>query len=109
MAHELAHSWVGNMITCASWHDIWLNEGFATYFTGLTYEFMFDGQYWNLWKQYNIKNIISKPYGSVYVKDTTDINRIFDARLSYSKGAMVLHMLRWIIGDSAFLELFGII
>jgi len=102
MTHELAHQWVGDMITCGNWHDIWLNEGFATYWTGLSYQYLLNGYYWPLWKRLQINNITSSPDGSVYCTDTTNVNSIFDGRLSYAKGAMVLHMLRWTIGDSAF-------
>jgi aminopeptidase N len=102
MAHELAHQWVGDMITCGNWHDIWINEGFATYWTGLTYNYLFNSYYWPVWKRNQINRITSQPGGSVYCYDTTSVNRIFDGRLSYSKGGMVLHMLRWVVGDSAF-------
>ena len=47
---------------------------------------------------------MSAPGGSVYVDDTTSVNRIFNGRLSYNKGAYVLHMLRWVVGDSAFYQ-----
>lgn len=103
MAHELAHQWFGDMVTLNSWHDIWLNEGFATYCTGLCYENMFNGYYWPIWKQWNLESVTSLPGGSVYVEDTTNVRRIFDSRLSYSKGALVLHMLRWVMGDEAFI------
>ncbi len=102
IAHELAHQWFGNMITLASWEDIWLNEGFATYLTGLAYEHMFNGYYWEPWKTNQIQFITSSPAGSVFCDDTTSVSRLFDARLSYSKAAMVLHMLRWKLGDTAF-------
>ena len=102
MAHECAHQWVGDMITCGNWHEIWLNESFATYWTGLTYNFFSPTYYWPTWKRNQINSIVSQPNGSVYCNDTTDVNRIFDSRLSYCKGAMVLNMLRWVIGDSAF-------
>jgi aminopeptidase N len=101
MAHELAHQWYGDAVTCGSWTDIWLNEGFATYLSGLCYEFLAP-EYWTRFREVRVKNIISKPGGSVYCPDTTDVSRIFDGRLSYAKGAMILHQLRWIYGDSIF-------
>lgn len=104
MSHELAHSWFGNMITCGSWEDIWLNEGFATYATGLTYERMFDGFYWDKWKRETMSAICSETDGSVWVDDTSSVARIFDARLSYHKASYLLHMLRWVCGDSAFFK-----
>jgi len=101
MAHELAHQWFGDMVTCGTWTDIWLNEGFATYLSGLCYENL-DPQYWKRFREVRVKNIISQPGGSVYCTDTTSIDRIFDGRLSYAKGAMILHMLRRIMGDDSF-------
>lgn len=103
IAHELAHQWFGDKITCGSWEDIWLNEGFATYLTGLSRETFYPPE-WQQFKESNIQSITSVPYGSVFVNDTTLIGRIFDYRLSYQKGAMVVHMLRWIMGDSAFYQ-----
>lgn len=104
VAHEMAHQWFGDYITLASWHDIWLNEGFATYLTGLTYENLLNGQYWQSWKDIQVKRITSLPDGAVFVADTTNVNRIFNGRLSYSKGAYLLHMLRWEMGDSLFFK-----
>jgi len=101
IAHELAHQWFGDMITCGSWQDIWLNEGFATYSAGLRYEHI-DTLYWDIWKRNNISYVCYYPGGSVFCDDTTNVGRIFDGRLSYSKGAMLLHMLRWVVGDSSF-------
>ncbi|MBC7863255.1 MAG: T9SS type A sorting domain-containing protein, partial [Bacteroidia bacterium] len=102
MAHELGHHWFGDKITCGSWQDIWLNEGFATYLSGLTYEHMFGGYWWPIFKSGRIGMVTSAPDGSVWCNDTTNVNRIFDGRLTYAKGAMILNQLRWVIGDSAF-------
>ena len=104
IAHELAHQWFGNKITCGSWKDIWLNEGFATYLSGLVYEHLDGDSAFTTWKQQRNQSITSRPSGSVYLKsqDTTSVGRIFDGRLSYNKGAMVLHMLRKVIGDETF-------
>ena len=104
VAHEMAHQWFGDYITLASWHDIWLNEGFATYMTGLVYENMFNGDNWPMWKDQQVKRITASPGGSVYVTDTTNVSSIFDGRLSYAKGAYLLHMLRWEMGDFEFFK-----
>lgn len=101
IAHELAHQWFGDYITCSNWHEIWLNEGFATFLTGLYYQNL-DPDNWVNWKKTVIQRVLAEPGGSVYVEDTTDIRRIFDSRLSYNKGAYVLQMLRGQIGDSLF-------
>ena len=102
-SHELAHQWFGDDITTGNWHDLWLNEGFATYLSGLCYEQYFpDHYYWNLWKKQKIGSITSLPNGSVYVKDTANQNVLFNSRLTYNKGGMILHSLRWIVGDSNF-------
>lgn len=106
ITHELAHQWFGNKVTCGSWQDIWLNEGFATYLYGLVIE-EFDGDAaFNTWKQQRSNFVTSQPDGAVYLKpqDTTSINRIFSSRLSYNKGAMVLHMLRKKMGDANFFQ-----
>ncbi len=101
-AHELAHQWFGDKVTCGSWADIWLNEGFATYATGLSYEHIGEPGSWDNWKTNMIGQVTSKPDGSVYVEDTLDRDRTFDGRLTYRKGSGVLHMLRWKVGDEAF-------
>jgi aminopeptidase N len=104
LAHELAHMWFGDHVTCGSWQDLWLNEGFATYSTGLCYERFSPNLYWKIWKSNQVNFITSSPDGSVFVTDTTSISRLFDARLTYSKAAMLLHMIRWKIGDNDFFE-----
>ncbi|MEN8186812.1 MAG: M1 family aminopeptidase [Bacteroidota bacterium] len=104
IAHELAHQWFGNKITCGSWQDIWLNEGFATYLTGLVFE-DFDGEEaFKIWRSTKVNSITSLPGGSTFVKDTSNVNDIFSGRLSYNKGAMILHMLRYKLGDDDFFQ-----
>ena len=101
IAHECAHQWFGDQVTCSSWKDIWLHEGFATYFSGLVVEH-FHPDDWKAWKTFNLDNAVSLPGGSVFCDDTTNVSRIFDGRLSYRKASCLLHMIRWKLGDAAF-------
>lgn len=104
IAHELAHQWFGDKLTCGAWNDIWLNEGFATMGEYLAYEklLMSPSQFQN-YLQTEIDFITSSPSGSVYIPDNQlSFNRIFDGRLSYTKGGYVLRMMKWILGDDAF-------
>ncbi|MCD2258115.1 M1 family aminopeptidase [Psychroserpens luteolus] len=106
IAHELAHQWFGNKITCGSWKDIWLNEGFATYLSGIVIEHLDGNNAFTTWKQQRNNSITAAPNGAVYLSDadTTSVGRIFSGRLSYNKGAMVLHMLRKKLGDVTFYQ-----
>ncbi|WP_298753805.1 M1 family aminopeptidase [uncultured Psychroserpens sp.] len=106
IAHELAHQWFGNKITCGSWKDIWLNEGFATYLSGIVIEHLDGNNAFTTWKQQRNSSITAAPNGAVYLSDadTTSVGRIFSGRLSYNKGAMVLHMLRKKLGDVTFYQ-----
>ena len=106
IAHEMAHQWFGDKITCGTWKDIWLNESFATYVASMVYE-NFDGLSAFISDKADMVNYItSQPNGAVYLTDAeaTDENRIFDNRLTYNKGAMVLEMLRFKMGDPAFFQ-----
>ncbi len=106
IAHELGHQWFGDKVTCGTWKDIWLNEGFATYLASLVIE-NFDGlDAFVIDKQEMIDNITSQPGGNLYLTDAqaTNVGRIFSSRLSYDKGAMVLEMLRFKLGDAAFFQ-----
>lgn len=105
IAHELAHQWFGDKVTCGAWNDIWLNEGFATYGQHLVNEklLMTNTQFLNY--LLSEKNYITSVLGgSVYVADADlgNIGAIFSGRLSYSKGAYALRMMKWILGETAF-------
>ncbi len=106
-AHELAHQWFGNYVTCSSWQDIWINEGFASYSEYLALEA--DGRTADArdWLEYAHERAFMEPSGSVYVpfEDARSEERIFNYNLSYKKGAALLHMLRKEIDeDSLFFQ-----
>jgi aminopeptidase N len=103
IAHELAHQWFGDKITCGNWQDIWLNEGFATHLASFYMENKYPLSVMANRKA-GIDFITSQLGGSVKVDDITNVNRIFDGRLSYTKGSHLLYMLRWILGDAVFFK-----
>jgi len=101
IVHELAHQWWGDMITCRDFHNIWLNEGFATYSEALYAEKAYGK------KRYTDEMNGSKFFGSgkIYVDDLSNISRIFSGDLTYNKASWILHMLRHVVSDSTFFKL----
>lgn len=99
VAHELGHMWFGDNVTCSNWSDIWINEGFATYTDYLATDYIADDKYALIWKTNGQNYIMSEPDGSIYVppEEVTynNVDRIFDSRLSYWKGAIIIHMIRF--------------
>ena len=98
--HELAHQWWGDKITNASWHEIWLNEGFASYTEALYFEHTQGKEYYHTYMGWMDRDY---PY-PIYVDDITSVSRIFHTTV-YGKGAWFLHMLRHIVGDSTFFDI----
>jgi aminopeptidase N len=107
VAHELAHQWFGDNVTCQNWQDIWINEGFASYCELVAIENLKADQEVQEWLSEAFNLIVSEPDGSVFVpkSDSTNSSRIFNYRLSYRKGAYILHMIRHELGsDELFFE-----
>jgi aminopeptidase N len=97
-AHELGHQWWGNNVTCASWSDIWVNEGFASYSEYL----MLEDLYPNEKNQHMTdvhNNVMTQVGGSVWFADSLNTNRIFSGRLTYDKGAAIVHTLRYLVNN----------
>lgn len=108
IAHELGHQWFGDKITCGSWNDIWLNEGFAVFSEHLVFEknqMNYDQFMAYLLNQKNI--ITSLTNGKVYVSDSDlgNISTLFSGRLTYLKGGYVLRMMKWVLGDAVFYQM----
>ncbi len=103
IAHELAHQWYGDMITCKNWHEIWLNEGFATYSEAVYFEALDESSYSSYIE--SLMSYARSAKTSVYVDDISSVDAIFNYASTYAKGAIVLHMLRGITGDSTFFQI----
>ena len=97
VSHELAHQWFGDFVTCADFGHIWLNEGLATWAEAFWMEHSRHFEMYQLYME------LAAYYGegTIFVEDPQS-EPIFDHNLSYNKASWVLHMLRHIVGDSAF-------
>jgi aminopeptidase N len=105
VVHEVAHQWWGNAVTESDWDDVWLSEGFATYFTQL-YTEQFGGRDAFVQELKDSVPVIIKtqqenPGESVVHHTLSDMSKV-TSRLTYQKGGWTLHMLRGIIGTEAF-------
>jgi len=107
MAHELSHQWWGNLLTCTDWSDFWLNEGMATFMAAAWKEHAWGPD------EYQRAMLISRRRYAQAVADGKDRLLVFTGwekaddmggAVTYSKGALVLHLLRREIGDAAFWE-----
>ena len=103
VAHELGHMWFGDNVTCATWSDIWINEGFATYSDYLCRYYIQGDSTGTAFIIERQNSAISSSGGSTYIPENLIYPgnewRIFDGRLSYNKGAAIIHTLRHEIQD----------
>ena len=104
VAHEIAHQWFGNMLTTRNWANAWLNEGFATFLTYVWQEYdkgRDDAEYSRRWMMSSVRWADkSNPRPMVQYYYVSDMD-LFDSNI-YAKGALVLNMLRQILGYDAF-------
>ena len=106
IAHEIAHQWFGDSVTESTWSDLWLSEGFATYFAGLFVQ-RYESE--EAFQQY-MKDASRKVFQyekehrtPIFDRDTENLMDLLNPN-NYEKGAWVLHMLRANLGDAAFFQ-----
>lgn len=105
-AHEAAHQWWGDHVTCKTWRDIWLNEGFASYGECLWREFESGVSDHDAYLTRVLQRKPSSVADSVYVRDEVlTLVRIFSSTFTYNKGCWVLHQLRHVVGDETFFQI----
>ena len=95
--HELAHHWWGNSVGPKSWNDIWLNEGFSSYSEALYFEHKGGAR--------ALQSTMRDKYISEFAGRLSEPGSYLFTNTVYDKGAWVLHMLRWEVGDSAFFNI----
>lgn len=101
-AHELGHQWWGDNVTCKSWGDIWINEGFASYTEHLVAQYLDPTNFMpNLNAAHN--SVMSQAGGSVFFTnhDTVDANVIFSSRLTYDKGGAIIRSLQFLTNNDS--------
>lgn len=104
VAHEIAHQWFGDSVTESTWADLWLSEGFATYFAGLFIQRYEGEQEFQDYMRKAAQTYFAyekKTRTPIFDRDTEDLFKLLNPN-NYQKGAWVLHMLRSRLGDDAF-------
>ena len=103
--HEIAHQWFGDAVTESDWNDVWLSEGFATYFTLLFIEHAYGRDEFLAGLRDSRKTVLEfdakRPDYRVVHENLADMAQVTSA-MTYQKGAWVLHMLRQAMGDDRF-------
>jgi aminopeptidase N len=105
-AHEIAHQWFGDSVSIKTWSDLWLSEGFATYFAGLFVERYEGAEAFRDFMQRAATKYMayeSTRRAPIYDAETEDLMKLLNGN-NYQKGAWVLHMLRGLLGDEAFFK-----
>jgi aminopeptidase N len=104
VAHEIAHQWFGDSVTESTWADLWLSEGFATYFSALFIQRHEGEQAFQEYMKQAAETYFRYEQRSrtpIFDRETEDLLKLLNAN-NYQKGAWVLHMLRSLLGDDAF-------
>jgi hypothetical protein len=110
MAHELAHQWWGDKVTCAKWNNIWVNESFARY-AEILYSEQFETAALAVTKRGTYKNSTAQSAtGTIYrydvevVTEADHTGKIFNSSMVYDKGAIIVSMLRKLVGETNFFQ-----
>jgi aminopeptidase N len=103
VSHEIAHQWFGDAVTEASWHHLWLSEGFATYFGDHFFEVADGRAAFSALMETSRQRVVTSDdvERPVIDPEETDLFALLNAN-NYPKGGWVLHMLRGLLGDEAF-------
>ncbi len=106
VSHETAHQWFGDLLTCRTWGNAWLNEGFATYFEALYGEHAFGEDHFNYEMYHDHEGVVSSDN---FERRPTVYNRYYDpvdlfSSYIYARGASILHMLRGVVGKDLFFK-----